>query len=512
MTKTGKNNRAKVVLVGAGPGDPALLTLKAVKYLQKAAVVVYDHLVNEQILTYCRPDAEIIYVGKKTGTHTLPQNEINDLLIEKAREQGLTVRLKGGDPFVFGRGGEEVLALHDAGIYFEVVPGITAGIAALSYAGIPATQRGDATSVSFITGHEDPTKPESGLNWPAIAGMQGTLIFYMGIKNLPVICQNLMKHGKTPDTPVALVRWGTLPRQQTITGRLDTIANLAREKAFQAPALIIVGEVVRYREKMNWFEKKPLFGKKIVITRARAQNSELDAHLRELGADVLQFPTIRIEPPRSQQPLDEAIDKISTFDWLLFTSVNGVQFFMERLQKKGRDCRHLHSVKIAAIGPATGERLRRFGMSPDLQPPKFVAESLLQEIKQHGSVTGKHFLLPRAEEARSILVDELKRAGAIVREITAYRTVKETGQRKNLVGKIRQGEIDMITFTSSSTVKNFVALIGERKIRNLPDVTVACIGPVTKQTAEDVGLHCDLMPAEYTIPGLLKEIVDYYRK
>lgn len=504
------HKKSKVVLIGAGPGDPDLITVKGIKYLQKANVVIRDYLASEKLLNYCKPETEIIYVGKKAGHHSLKQEEINQLLIEKAKSARLVVRLKGGDPFVFGRGGEEVLALHKAEIDFEVIPGVTAGTAALCYAGIPSTHRGEATSVSFITGHEDPTKEESELDWKAIATIHGTLVFYMGVRNLPNIVDNLLINGKSPETPVALIRWGTLPEQQTLIGSLQNIVKKTEEASFQPPALIVVGDVVKYQEKMNWFEQRPLFRKAIVVTRARAQASDLEQQLQNLGANVLQFPTIRIEEPKSWQPLDQAVRKLNNYDWIVFTSVNGVDKFFKRLLKQGFDARKFQETKVASIGPATTERLKTFGIIADLVPPKYIAESLLEGIKTQDKIKNKKFLLPRAEEARSVLQEELLKAGAEVDEIVAYRTVLETEQKEKIVEKIKIGRIDLITFTSSSTVKNFVSLIGKENLNKLKKTEIACIGPITKQTAESYGLECKIMPEDYTIPSLVGEIENYY--
>lgn len=505
------NKTGKVVLIGAGPGDPDLITVKGKRILEKADVVVYDYLANEKLLRYCSPKAKLIYVGKKGGVHTFPQEKINKLLIYEAQENSLVVRLKGGDPFIFGRGGEEVLAVANAGISFEVIPGITSGTAALTYAGIPATHRGDATSVSFITGHEDPTKNESGLNWQAIARLEGTLVFYMGVKNLPLIVQNLIANRKSPETPAALIRWGTLPVQQTLSGTLQNIAQKASESKFKPPALIVIGDVVCYRDQMNWFERKPLFGKRIVITRARAQSSDLVHELNESGAEVIEFPTIRIQPPDSWRPLDRAIQRLQNYDWIVFTSVNGVDSFWERLSKSGHDARLLNGNKIAAIGPATSKRLREFGLVADLQPEKFVAESLLESLKKHSSLNGTKFLLPRAKEARSLLKDNLIKSGAEVDEITAYQTVVEKKLKDEILEKIQTRQIDLITFTSSSTVKNFISIIGKKQVRQMKNIIVACIGPITAKTAASYGLAVKIMPENYTIPALIAAILDYYR-
>lgn len=506
------NKIGKVILIGAGPGDPDLITVKGKKMLAKADVVIYDYLANQQLLNYCPPRTEMIYVGKKAGAHTLPQSEINKLLIEKVMNNNLVVRLKGGDPFIFGRGGEEILSLVEAGILFEVVPGITAGTAALTYAGIPATHRGGSTSISFITGHEDPTKNESGLNWQAISSMEGTLVFYMGIKNLPFISKNLISNGKSSETPTALIRWGTLPTQKTLVGTLGDIAEKAKNNNFKPPALIVVGDVVHHRNQMNWFEQKPLFGKRIVITRARAQSSDLVSQLNELGAEVIEFPTIRIETPPSWQPLDDAIQNLQNYDWIVFTSVNGVERFWERLITSGSDVRLLNGLNIAAIGPATSQRLRQFGVTADLQPEKFVAESLVSSLKAHSSLAGKNFLLPRAEEARSLLKDELMKFGAEVDEIVAYRTIIETAHQNEVLENIRLHQLDLITFTSSSTVNNFVSIIGKNHVQKMKNVIVACIGPITAKTASSFGLEVKIMPEDYTIPAMVQSILDYYNK
>lgn len=505
-----KKERRKVILVGAGPGDPDLITLKGVQALRQADVIIYDYLANEKLLEYCPADVEKIYVGKKGGAHTLPQESINRLLVEKAREEKLVVRLKGGDPLVFGRGGEEILALAEANIDFEVIPGVTSGIAALTYAGIPATHRGDATSVSFITGHEDPSKTKSGLNWPAISQINGTLVFYMGVKNLPNIVKNLCGNGKPPETPVAVVRWGTLPGQQVVTGTLETIVETVEKAQIKPPALIVVGEVIQFRDKMNWFEKKPLFGKRIVNTRARAQSSDLTRALQNFGAQVVEFPTIRIEPPESWEPLNSAIRNLQKYDWIIFTSVNGVESFARQAKALQFDPTQLNGTRIAAIGPATARRLAEFGMEAHLQPKKFVAEALLDALQQETELTGKHILMPRAELSRSLLKDELVKSGAVVDEIVAYRTLLEKDNQAAIVADLKANKIDLVTFTSSSTVNNFVDLIGRENIFLLKNAGVACIGPITQQTAAEYGIATTVAPEDYTIPGLVQAIVDFY--
>lgn len=509
-----KNNNkinGKVILVGAGPGDPDLITVKGVNALRRADVVIYDYLANDKLLAKCRAEAEKIYVGKKGGEHTLSQDQINRLLIDKAKTTSVVVRLKGGDPLIFGRGGEELLALKENNISFEVIPGVTAGTAALAYAGIPATHRAEATSVSFITGHEDPNKPESGLNWKAIARMNGTLVFYMGVKNLPTIVARLCKNGKLPTTPAAVIHWGTLPGQRTVQGTLANIEVRVQQENIKPPALIIVGEVVNYRNAMNWFEHLPLFGRRVVITRARAQSSELVRELESLGAEVIEFPTIKIIPPQSWQALDRAITDIAKYDWIVFTSVNGVEMFQQRLNHYDRDVRKLAKTKIAAIGPATAERLRLIGVRADLIPEKFVAEELAALIRKQGTLKGQRFLLPRADLARSLLKDELEKSGAIVDEIVAYRTTLAAADKDKVLHELNNRKIDAITFTSSSTVSNFVDMVGKDQLNCLDDVVVACIGPITQNTAEQLGIDATITAQEYTIPALVDEIVSYFQ-
>ena len=359
--------RGKVYLVGAGPGDPGLLTLRGREVLERAEVVIYDYLANEEFLKYAPPRSEKIYVGKKGGDHTLSQQGINELLVEKGREK-VVVRLKGGDPFVFGRGGEEAQVLVAEDIPFEVVPGVTAAISVPAYAGIPLSHRDITAGMAFVTGHERRDAGTSKIAWDKIATGIGTLVFFMGVKNLPEICTNLVRHGRSSDTPVAVIRWGTTPAQQTVTGTLGDIVEKVREAGLKPPAITVVGEVVRLREELNWFESRPLFGKRIIVTRAREQASDFKAALSDLGADCIEFPTIEIAPPPSWEPLDTAVRNLSTYDWAIFTSVNGVKFFLERLKACRLDVRELKGVRLAAIGPRTAEALEDTGLTPDLVP------------------------------------------------------------------------------------------------------------------------------------------------
>ncbi|MCF8061808.1 MAG: uroporphyrinogen-III C-methyltransferase [Deltaproteobacteria bacterium] len=501
-----------VYLVGAGPGDPGLLTLKARECIERADALVYDYLANPAFLEFAREGAELVYVGKKGGCHTRTQEEINRLIVELARSGSCVVRLKGGDPFVFGRGGEEAEELAAAGIPFEVVPGVTSAVAVPAYAGIPLTHRDMTATVAFVTGHEDPTKGRSSIAWEHLATGVGTLVFLMGVGNLPNIAERLMAHGRSGKTPVAVIRRGTVAEQQTVTGPLGEIAWIVKEKGLKAPAIIVVGEVVSLRETLNWFERRPLFGKRIVVTRAREQASGFLARLTRLGADCIQFPTIRVVPPESWEPLDRAIRDLEAYGWVLFTSVNGVRFFFERLEARGKDARALHGARVGAIGPATAEALRARGILPDLVPDEYRAEAVVEVLGKE-ALEGVRVLLPRAEKARELLPMELEQRGARVDVITAYRTVKPERDTTRVRYMLERGEIDLITFTSSSTVSNFLEMFpgGEDALRDLMKRTaVACIGPITAKTAEKLGFSVDVVPPLYTIDALTEAVVDFF--
>jgi len=505
-----KKTNGHVYLVGAGPGDPGLITLKGKACIEKADVLVYDYLASSYLLAFAREGAEQIYVGKKGGDHTLKQHEINQLLVEKAGK-GLTVtRLKGGDPFIFGRGGEEVEALIEAGISYDIVPGVTSAIAASAYAGIPLTHRKYTSTLAFITGHEDPEKESSRIDWQALATGIGTLVFFMGVKNLPRIVEQLTSHGMPSETLVALIRWGTTTRQETVTGTLDNIVQKVEAAGLKAPAIIVVGDVVELRESMRWFENKPLMGKRIVVTRAREQASDLLQLLTASGANCLECPTIRIAPPEDWELLDQAIQGLSAYQWLVFTSVNGVRFFFKRLFELGKDVRALHHIQIACIGPATEKRLRDFGLTCDILPESFRAESVVEAFR-HQEVAGKRILLPRAKEARFILPKELTRMGADVDEIPVYVTRIADDNTPALLTRLEDQSIDCVTFTSSSTVRNFKKLIPEAAFKQLlAPVTVACIGPITADTAKELGFDVHLVADTYTIPGLVNALIAYY--
>lgn len=504
--------RAKVYLVGAGPGDPGLITVKGRECIQSADVIIYDYLASPALLKYARKSAELIYVGKKGGDHTLSQDQINALIVEKAKTGVTVTRLKGGDPFIFGRGGEEAEVLFEAGLPFEIVPGVTSAIAAPAYAGIPLTHRKLTSTLAFVTGHEDPQKEATSINWKALATGIGTLVFFMGVKNLPQITRQLMDHGKPPDTPAALVRWGTTPSQVTVSGTLETIVEKVQSAGLKAPALIVVGDVVNLRPTLKWFEKRPLLGKRIIVTRARRQASDLSSRLSDLGAECLEYPTIKIIPPKDPEPLQEAVKNLPAYDWIVFTSVNGVIHFFEQLFATGNDVRALSQVQTAAIGPATAEKLRKFGLNSDIVPETYRAESVVDAFKEM-NLKGKKILLPRARDARPILPVELAKMGAKVDEIPAYETLKATENAEELTRQLEEKRVDLVTFTSSSTVKNFKSLLPADRFKKLMQgVTIASIGPITTETAKELGFDVHISAESFTIEGLVEAILQYYHK
>lgn len=501
-----------IYLVGSGPGDPGLFTVKGVRCMQEADAVVYDRLAPEDLLTYARPEAELYYVGKKPGEPSMPQEDTNALLVRLGREGKTVVRLKGGDPYVFGRGGEEALDLLGAGLPFEVVPGITSGIAAPAYAGIPVTHRGVSTSVAFVTGHEDPAKGQSDVDWQRLANGAETLVLYMGVGRLAEISVGLIAGGRPPDTPVACVRWGTRSEQRTVTGTLGDIAEKVAEAKLKPPAITVVGDVVSLRDEgLDWFERRPLFGRRIVVTRARAQAGELSQELETLGAEVFEFPTIEIKPPEDFGPLDGAIRNLDAFDWIVFTSVNGVEAFVERLKYHGLDLRAVpRGARVAAIGPATEERVEEAGLRVNVTPEEYRAEALIEALVDE-SLAGKKVLIPRAKVAREILPEKLRELDAEVVVAPAYESVPSNEGRERLAGLLEGGEIDCVTFTASSTVENFVGTFGEEEAgRLLSRTRVACIGPITAETARKHGLEVDAEADEYTIPGLVEAVVDLF--
>ena len=476
---------AKAYLIGAGPGDPGLITVKGQRLLQECEVVIYDYLANKSFLSLCRPDAEIIYVGKKGGDHTLPQDQINDLIVAKVKSGKNVARLKGGDPYIFGRGAEEAEELLEAGLDFEVVPGVTSAVAGAAYAGIPLTHRKYASSVSLITGHEDPTKPDSAHNWAALANAASTLCFYMGVKNLPYISSKLIENGMRADMPAALVRWGTTAKHQSWVSTVSEIAAMAEREGVKSPSMLVVGEVVQLHDTLNWFEKLPLHGKGVVVTRAREQASGLKDTLESLGAACYEFPTITIVPLEDYAPVRAAIDRLPDYDWAVFTSVNGVRHFWYQLELVGKDARALGGMQIAAIGPATAEALLERG------------------------IAGKKVLIPRAKVAREVLPEELAKVAAQVDVLPVYETVLTQEDGAEIVELLEKGRLHYLTFSSSSTVENFFALVQADTLRPFvgKGLKICCIGPVTAKTLKEYGFTPDIMPEDYTIPALVDALV-----
>ncbi|MBV9876649.1 MAG: uroporphyrinogen-III C-methyltransferase [Verrucomicrobia bacterium] len=491
----------KCILAGAGPGDIGLVTLKTKETVEQADVIVYDYLSNPEILSWSRPDAEIIYAGKKAGAHTLSQTEINDLILQRAKEGKLVVRLKGGDPFVFGRGAEEAEILAQAGIPFEVVPGITSAIAVPAYAGIPVTQRGVTSSFTVFTGHEDPSKEQPAIDYTALVQSRGTLVMLMGAGRLSKVVGELRSNGASPSMPVALVRWGTTGRQETLVGQLQNIEELTLD--IEPPVVAVFGDVVTYRQRLKWFEDRPLFGRRIVVTRTRQQAGALSARLRSLGADVTELPTIKIAPPENLMEFGELVRDSFQYDWVVFTSPNGVTAFFDLFFKLYDDARALGNARIAAIGPGTAKRVKDFHLAVDLQPEEAVAERLVEAFQQHESVENLKFLLVRAANARDVLPKRLTQMGAIVDEAIAYRTVPETDDITGAKKRFIDEGADLITFTSSSTVENFVAM----KLPWPQGIKTASIGPVTSATMKQAGLNIDVEATQHDIDGLVDAIL-----
>ncbi|HEY3298619.1 MAG TPA: uroporphyrinogen-III C-methyltransferase [Armatimonadota bacterium] len=503
----------KVFLIGAGPGDPGLLTLKGFNVLRKADVVVYDRLVHPAVLAYARSDAELIYAGKASSSHTMKQEDINRLLIEKAKNCKIVARLKGGDPFVFGRGGEEALALCESGIEFEIVPGVTSAVAVPAYAGIPVTHRGLAASFAVITGHrrdDDPASPEqeqSGIDWPKISTGIDTLVFLMGVENLPRIVSELLANGRDPGTPAALIRMGTRAEQETLVGTLADIVEKAETSAFESPAITVVGDVVGLRAQLRWFDSRPLFGKRVLVTRARGQAGALSELVRERGGEPIEFPVIKILPPESFDELDAGLRRAGEYDWLIFTSANGVSAVFARLRELGMDVRSLNGPKIGAIGPKTAEILESSGLRVDFTPDEFVSEAVVDQFPEDPN--GKRILVPRSREAREVLVEGLSEKGAFVDVVTAYRSEVDDSDAGGLKEIIARG-VDVVTFTSSSTVKGFRLLLGDTPLPS--GVKIASIGRITAETADACGLSPDIVAEEYTIEGLVKALEEFYSK
>lgn len=529
-----KDRTGKVYLIGAGPGDPGLITVKGVECLRGADVVVYDYLANPRLLSYAGDNAEKIYVGKRGDDHTAEQEQINSLLVQEAQKGRTVARLKGGDAFIFGRGGEEALSLAEHDIEFEVVPGVSSAYAVPAYAGIPVTHRGLASDVSFITGHEQRGAAGPGIAWEMLAKSGGTLVFLMGVKNLATIREELLRHGKAKDTPVAVIRWGTTADQETLTSTLEKIADDVEEAGFRPPAVLVVGEVVRLRERLAWFEKRPLFGRRVVVTRAAGQSGGLGELLAAEGAEVIEFPTITILPVDDYSSFDAAVGgraetrpsktraggapdnpaaatgdhtRGEPYDWIVFTSANAVKYTVERLRDLELDVRAFAGAKIAAVGTATAAALSERGLRADLVPADFHAEGLLEEFGRMG-VAGKRILIPRAREAWEILPKALREMDADVTVAPVYRNEPAMVPPEGLLKEISENRIDCVTFTSGSTLKNFIRSVGDdacaplRADASSGRALVAVIGPVTAATAHKAGLRVDIMPETSTIPAL----------
>ncbi|MDB6017430.1 MAG: uroporphyrin-III C-methyltransferase [Pedosphaera sp.] len=498
-----------VYLVGAGPGDMGLLTLRGAELLGRADVVVYDALVNQDLLRLAPKTAEIIYGGKRAKDHAIPQDELNELLVTKARAGKTVVRLKGGDPYVFGRGGEEAEELAKAGMEFEVVPGISSVVAAPNYAGIPITHRDHCSSYTVITGHEDPTKDETSIDWAQVAKTPGTKIVLMGVARIVEISQQLIAHGLPAKTPVAMIRWGTTGRQQTIEGTLATIAAVVEKAKFTAPAVTVIGDVVKLRKKLNWYENRPLFGQRIVVTRTRDQASQLSRQLAELSAEVLEIPTIRIAPTDRHQDLADALLELNSYDWIVFTSPNGVTMFFETFFKGFEDMRDIGGVKILAVGPATAAKLKELHLKVDLMPDEYVTAKIARAFADYESIENLKILLMRAEVANPELPKELEAMGAIVDDVACYKTVPETEDATGAAARLLEDGADWITFTSSSTVENFHARFDlPVLLKKFPKIKLASIGPETTKAIVALGLKPTIEAKPHTIDGLVKALVN----
>ena len=493
-------------LVGAGPGDLGMVTLRAKECIEMADVIAYDYLVNREVLAWAKKDAEIIYVGKKADLHTLPQDKINELLIKKVQAGNIVTRLKGGDPMVFGRGGEEAEELFDAGCRFEIVPGISSTIAGAAYAGIPVTHRSHNTQLTIFTGHEDPTKEESTLDFEKLAKADGVKVMLMGVQRIGILMDKLIASGAVPTTPVALVRWATTGRQQTVTGTMETIAAIVEAAGFKAPAVCIMGGTVTLRDKLRWFDNRPLFGKRVVVTRTRAQAGDLTRRLRALGADVYEIPTIRVEQPMNMMMFAECVEDSHKYEWIVFTSPNGVTAFFDLFYKIYRDARSIGGCRIAAIGPGTERKIREYHLDVDFVPEASVAESFVSEfVEQFGTVDNTNFLWVRGEDARPIITQELTKLGAIVDEAIAYRTVPEREDVTGAQKRFREEGADILTFASSSAVENFLKL----KLPMPEGIRIASIGPITSKTIRDNGLKVDIESVtKHDIPHFVEAILE----
>lgn len=496
-----------VYIIGAGPGDEGLVTLKALDRISRADVIVYDRLVNPGILKYAQKDAELINVGKMPDDHPVPQGQINAILVDHALKGKRVARVKGGDPFVFGRGGEEAQALLQQGIAFEIIPGITSAVSVPAYAGIPVTHREYASSFHVVTGHESADKSDFAANYKALAAVEGTLVFLMGVKNLREITEKLVENGKAVTTPVAVIERGTTENQRVVTGNLSNITDIVKEAGIQSPAVTVVGDVVSLREELNWFPKGKLAGRRVVVTRTREQASKLSEKIKELGGTALEFPTIKITPPVDLEAVDQAISSVKDYQWLVFTSDNGVRSFLSRMKTLELDIRHLFGLKIAVVGPGTRDALWEAGLKADYMPNAYTVEALakglLERVAAHERV-----LLARSQQANPVLPELLSSQQISYMDLAVYQTLPDTTDRQDLIAELGKKQIDYITFTSSSTVLSFVSLLGKENLKLLEGVGLVCIGPVTERTAQEEGLKVAATANAYTIDGLVDKLIE----
>ncbi|HWW01496.1 MAG TPA: uroporphyrinogen-III C-methyltransferase [Candidatus Acidoferrum sp.] len=497
-----------VYLVGAGPGDAGLLTLRGAELIGRADVVVYDALVNPELLRLAPKTAEIIYGGKRAKEHAIPQSELNQLLIAKARSGKIVVRLKGGDPYVFGRGGEEAVELADARIPFEVVPGVSSFVAVPNYAGVPLTHRDFCSRLTLITGHEDPAKEDSSIDWAHVAQTPGTKVIMMGTDRIGQIAQTLVTHGMDSATPVAMIRWGTTGRQQSIDGTLANIGEVAAKTKIAPPTVAVIGSVVSLRSKLNWFERRPLFGQRVVVTRTRDQAGQLSHRLTELGAEVLEVPTIKLEPPTQREPLVDALLELNSYDWLVFTSANGVTTFFDYFFRQFHDMRDIGGARIAAVGPATARKLKELHLQVDLMPDEALAASIAEAFAEYESIENLKICLLRAEVANPELPAALEAMGAIVDDIACYRTVPETEDVSGVAANLLERGADWVTFTSGSTVEHFHARFDlPALVKEFPQMKLASIGPETSRALAALDLKPALEARQHTSDGLVEALV-----
>jgi len=500
--------KGTVYLVGAGPGDTGLLTLRGAELLGRADVVVYDALVNPQLLHLAPTSAEIIYGGKRAKDHAISQKELNQLLIAKAREGKNVVRLKGGDPYVFGRGGEEAEQLADAKVAFEVVPGVSSFVAVPNYAGVPLTHRDFASRLTLITGHEDPAKEASTIDWAQVAKTPGTKVIMMGTDRIGEIADTLVRHGMDPATPIAMVRWGTTGHQQSIEGTLGNISQVVHAAKLGPPTVAVIGEVVKLRGKLNWFERRPLFGQRVVVTRSREQAGQLTQRFQDLGAEVLEVPTIKLGPPTRREDVVDALLALNSYDWLVFTSPNGVATFFDYFFRQFHDLRDIGGCRIAAVGPATANKLKDLHLQVDLMPDEALAASVAKEFAGYEDIENLRICLLRAEVANRELPQALEKMGAIVDDIACYQTLPENEDPGGCSGRLMESGAEWVTFTSGSTVENFnIRFDLQNLVKRFPKMRLASIGPETSKALAALGKQPDVEAKQHTVDGLVQAVL-----